>query len=405
MFQNHRVSRRTCFALLLTALLAPGGLLAQTGESLEELKRKAAELTKSQKYTEALPILEKILIAEPNNAEAHFYIGFAWIAQANTTGDEQARKTLRVRARAAFTRSKELGMKKPVIDALIESIPVDGADPDRFSENKEADKLMTEAESYFSQGNLDQALQNYHRALQLDPKLYHAALFSGDVYIKRSDFAQAETWYQKAIAIDPTKETAYRYSATPFMRQGKYDQARDRYVEAYITEPYNRYTGAGLTQWARVTNTQLGHPKIEIPTRITFDEKGDAKIDLDANTLLAGKDDGSFAWVVYGVTRSGWRKEKFAKTFPNEKQYRHSLAEEADALRSVLTSATADKKTKLSPSLERLRKLNEAGLLEAYVLLARADQGIAADHPAYLRENRAKLRRYVMEYLLTNGGR
>src|SRR6185369_125080 len=99
-----------------------------------------------------------------------------------------------------------------------------------------------------------------------------------------------------------------------------------------------------------------------------------------------------------------WRKEKFAKTFPNEKTYRHSLAEEADALRSVLSVATADKDKKLSPSLIRLKKLDDEGLLESYILLARPDDGIALDHPAYLKQNRDKLRRYVMQYVVKAGG-
>src|SRR5205814_467120 len=143
----------------------------------------------------------------------------------------------------------------------------------------------------------------------------------------------------------------------------------------------------------------------DIPTNVTFDEKGDAKINLDANAALGGKDDGSFAWIAYGATRSTWHKEKFAKTFPNEKAYRHSLAEEADALGSVITLATADKKTKtLSASLTTLRKLNDEGLLEAYILLAQADEGIFQDHSAYLRQNRDKLRRYMVEYVLTGGG-
>ncbi len=190
------------------------------------------------------------------------------------------------------------------------------------------------------------------------------------------------------------------------MKQGKYDQALDRYVEAYISEPYNRFSTAGLTQWAQATGTRLGHPKINIPTSVTFDEKGNAKIDLDASALLGGKDDGSFAWIAYGAARSTWRKEKFAKTFPHEKTYRHSLAEEADALRSVLAIATEDKKSKnLSPSLAKLKKLNDEGLLEAYILLGRADQGVAEDHPLYLKQNRDRLRRYVLKYVLAGGGK
>ncbi len=50
------------------------------------------------------------------------------------------------------------------------------------------------------------------------------------------------------------------------------------------------------------------------------------------------------------------------------------------------------------------RNLSDAGLLEAYVLLARADRGLAQDYPQYLQTNRDKLCRYVVEYALTSGG-
>ena|ERR1051326_3977480 len=433
MFRHCLVRTAICFALLSFCLSTVA--LAQGPDDIKELKQKAADLMKQTRYTEALPILEKIAAAEPGDARTQFYLGFALIAQANNTQDEAARKSLRVRARAAFVRSKELGVEEsqvdavvqsirerggdwslvdevvqsaqrgPLVDALIRSIPADGSGGKAFSENAEANRLMSDAEAFFAQGKLDEALADYQKALQLDPKLYEAALFSGDVYMNRNDFAQAEVWYQKAIQIDPNRETAYRYSATPLMKQHKYDEARGRYVEAFISEPYNKFSIVGLTQWARVTHTTLAQPAITIPTRVTFDEKGEPKIDLDASVLLGGKDDGSFGWLAYGTTRTEWHKETFAKTFPREKTYRHSLAEEADALRAVLTLATSDKKLKsLNPSLAKLKKLNDEGLLEAYILLARADEGIAEDYPAYLAQNRDKLRRYVIEYILTGGG-
>jgi hypothetical protein len=58
----------------------------------------------------------------------------------------------------------------------------------------------------------------------------------------------------------------------------------------------------------------------------------------------------------------------------------------------------------LSPSLIKLKKLNDEGLLEAYILLAKPDNGIAEDHPTYLKENREKLRRYTIQYVVTGGG-
>lgn len=387
--------------VLVLALTSAQSAFAQT--DLEQTKQKAAALMADLKYVEALPHLEKIVAAEPGNAQMHFYLAFALIAKAGDVTDAAGRKAMRVRARAAFIRAKELGSTESLLDALILSMPPDGSDGAPFSSNAAAQTTMKTAETHFSKGELDEALKNYQKALVLDPKLYHAALFSGDVFLHKKNYEQAEFWYQKAISINPNIETAYRYSATPLMRQRKFDQARDRYVEAYITEPYNRFAISGISQWAETTNTRLGHPQIDIPVTVTFKDNGDATINLDPASL--GQDDGSFAWIGYGATRTVWRKEKFAKTFPEETAYRHSLAEEADALRSVIKVAAGDQRTKtLNPSLAKLKKLNDEGLLEAYLLMGRADQGIAQDHRAYLAANRALLRRYVMEYVVRGGG-
>ena len=397
---SHRKLLVTFLALLVLSIATQ----AQT-DGTAELKRRAGELLKENNFTEALPMLEKISAAEPNDGETQFYLAFALLGQAKNSKDDATRKALRVRARQAFVKAKSLNYDEPKLDALILGLPEDGSDAPGFTSNAKANQLMEEGEAFFSQGKPDEALRKYQEALELEPKLYHAALFSGDIYLQKGDYAKAETWYQKAIAIDPDKETAYRYSATPLMKQHKTDEARDRYIEAFIVEPYDRFARGGLIQWAQATHTSLAHPEIAVPTNVTFDDKGNAKMNLDASVLLGGKEDGSFAWISYGAARSSWRKEKFAKTFPNEKTYRHTLAEEADALRSVLSVATADKKDrKLSPSLQRLKKLDEEGLLESYILLARPDDGVAQDHPAYLKQNRDKLRRYMLQYVVKGGG-
>lgn len=391
----------TLLLLALALTFAQSGF-AQTGD-IEQTKKKAAALMAELKYVEALPYLEKVVAAEPGNAQMHFYLAFALIAKADDITDAAGRKAMRVRARAAFIRAKELGSAESLLDALILSMPPDGSDNAPFSSNAAAETIMKTAETHFSKGELDEALKNYQKALVLDPKLYHAALFSGDVFLHKQNYEQAEFWYQRAISINPNIETAHRYSATPLMRQRKFDQARDRYIEAYITEPYNRFAISGISQWAQTTNTRLGHPQIDYPVSVTFKDNGDAEIKMDPAAL--GQDDGTFAWIGYGTARIAWRKEKFAKTFPQETAYRHSLAEEADALRKVLSIATTDQRTKtLNPSLAKLKKLNDEGLLEAYLLMGRADQGIAQDHRAYLATNRALLRRYVMEYVVRGGG-
>ncbi|MBC7797261.1 MAG: tetratricopeptide repeat protein [Pyrinomonadaceae bacterium] len=390
--------------------LSPNFVRAQTPDNVEALKIQAASLIKQQKFTEALPILEKVVINDPNDAESHFYLGFAILGKAANTTEEDARRQLRIRARKAFVKSKELGNREEILEALIQSLSEDGGEAkSSFSANADANKFMEQAEAGFSTGKLDDALKLYQKAFSLDPKIYEAALFSGDVYAQKGDFANAEIWYQKAIAINSNRETAYRYSATPLMKQGKKEQARDRYIEAYIVEPYSSFSSAGLNQWAQATNTPVGHPEIEIPTDVKSDDKGDATATSNPLNLSGDKTDGSNAWSNYALTRANWRDKNFAKTYPNEKTYRHSLAEETEALKSVLTLLDADvKKNKvktLNPSLALLKKLNDEGLLESYILLAVPDRGIAQDHQAYLQKNRDKLRRYVVQYVMANGGK
>ena len=117
-------------------------------------------------------------------------------------------------------------------------------------------------------------------------------------------------------------------------------------------------------------------------------------------------DDGSPAWMMYGLMRAAWTTndyEKFKKEYPGEKTYRHSLREEAFALRGVIELVRNQQKEgkvkQLSQDLKLLMQLEEAGLLEAYVLFARADEGISQDYVEYRRANRDKLRRYLTEYL------
>jgi len=44
--------------------------------------------------------------------------------------------------------------------------------------------------------------------------------------------------------------------------------------------------------------------------------------------------------------------------------------------------------------------LEQTGLLEAYILLARADEGIAKEYAAYRAQHRDKIRQYVSEHLM-----
>jgi tetratricopeptide (TPR) repeat protein len=411
MFASERRSRRPSFVvpavvkIFFVALLlgAPSTLLfAQGVANYEAEKKRALKLLENSKPTEALPILERLTQTNPEDGQAMFYFGFAILAQAQSLTDPNARKQSRIRARAAMLKARESGYKSPLMDSILDSVPADGGEEQKYSTNAEADRAMREGEAAFVKGNFDAALLAYQRALTHDPKLYEAALFAGDMYFKKGQAFKAAEWYERAVQIAPDRETAYRYSASPLMKAGKLDEARSRYIEAVVAEPFNRLAWAGIARWAEEASVKLAHPQIEVPTNVTTQKDAGTTLEVDPNMLL-GKDDGTAAWLVYGLTRMSWAREKFAREFPGEKGYRHTLREEAEALRAVVESVkaqTKDNKIKtLDPSLARLVKLHDEGLLEAYILFARVDEGISQDYFEYRKTNRDKLRRYLSEYV------
>lgn len=355
-------------------------------------------LASASNYIDALPLLQKVANATPNDAAVQRELGAALLAASAIALTPDEATSLLIRARKAFQAAIAAGDNSPFTKGMLDGLPEDGK-AGSFSPNPKADEAMKKGEAAFVLQNMDEALSYYAEALEYDPTNYLAVLFSGDAYMTKRDFANAEAWYQKAIALNPYRETGYRYSATPLMKQKKYDLARDRYVEAWITEPYNRLALSGIVQWAQATGSKLGHPRID-PPKTTVGADGKETTDINIGDLANGGS--QMAWISYSATREVWKKEKFAKEFPGEKTYRRSMKEEVDALRSVAKFAKTMVKDakKLDPQIQNIAKLDADGLLEAYVLMTADNEGVASDHPKYLREHRDKLREYVTKYVI-----
>ncbi|MFI5104421.1 MAG: tetratricopeptide repeat protein, partial [Terriglobales bacterium] len=238
----------------------------------------------------------------------------------------------------------------------------------------------------------------------LDPKKYSAALFIGDAYFGARDFAQAGVWYERAIQLEPNRETAYRYYSDMLTKQGDMVKARSLAIQAVIAEPYNPITWRGLTQWAIANRLQVKRIRIKIPGGVT--RTGDKNITINIDP--AQPKETSSVWLAYGLARATWDTDKFKQQFPQETAYRHSLAEEADALTTAATVWTeqseGDKKPASKPpadsNLLALLKLHHANLIEPYVLLDAPDEGIMQDYAAYREKNRAKLEEYLSTFVV-----
>lgn len=419
-YQNSSIKLLAVGLLLTFLCLIPANVSAQ---SQDQIREQAIVLFDANNFVAAVSLLEKSVVAYPDDVGIASRLGFALYALGSASKDQALRQQYWKRAHKILQESQAKGDNSNLTRITLESLSRgDATAVVPFSDKKAAEAEIRKGEEDFVRGNIEKALVAYKRALELDPKLYEAALYAGDMEFRlghaskdgssrKEHFGQAGIWFAKAIAIDPDRETAYRYWGDSLDQEGKTEEARDKFIEAIIAEPYSGNRAyVGLSQWGGRHRVSLNHPKVEIPADVTSKKPGEVNITLDSS-LFKEDGDGSAAWMMYGIARAAWmdkkeggRSEKFAKAYPNETAYRHSIAEEMDALRMVLVSVREQKKEKgemkLSPSLANLIRLDDAGLLEPYIFFARPDQGIARDYFVYRKANRAKLKEYWLKFVV-----
>jgi hypothetical protein len=180
------------------------------------------------------------------------------------------------------------------------------------------------------------------------------------------------------------------------MKQGDTTRAEGKFIDAIVAEPYTRTPRVGLKQWADSTNTLLAAPAVTLPARASVDAKGNTNITVDPSS----KGPVMGATMMYSMNSALWMSEKFKKTYPAEKQYRHSLAEEADSVRGALTVLKEQKVSpdKMDTTWRALYEIDKDGMLECWILLDHPDQGIAQDYAAYRAEHRDLLHAYIAKY-------
>lgn len=401
-----RANGRVVAALvaLATIALAVEGARAQSSppDDYATERAKAVALVKQQNWLEALPLFEDLAKKNPKDALVLEGLGQSLIAHSVTLQDPDAAGKDRLRAKAMLQAAQQLGDHSQLLENLLDTLralPANGAVT--YADKGDVDAALKAGEAAFAKQDYEEAIKNYSHALELDPKSYWAALFVGDSYFAAKNFPQAGEWYDRAAQIDPDRETAYRYHADMLTKQREFDAARTLSLEAIVAEPYNNIPWRGLVAWSNASHVRLQRVHIETGSSATPD--GETKVTITINPNQPAEV--GAVWLAYGGTRALWHQERFKKEFPQEAQYRHSLAEEADALTSAAKVAeetgtkSADGPIAKDPNIQLLLRLYHENMIEPFVLLSAADQGIAQDYVAYRAKNRAKLEAYLGEFV------
>jgi Flp pilus assembly protein TadD len=401
--------------LILLCLIGPlsFGQPQPQDASLAARRKQALELFDQGKRLQALPLLEELAQKSPADEEVGVALAASLVSHAATLTDQEAAAKERLRAKNLLERSGSGSTLAQNLLQLLRAMPDPGNI--QFSENPAVEQAMRAGEAAFSRRDFDEAIVDYSKALELEPKNYTAALFIGNTFHRKDNFAKAREWYEKAIRLDPNTETAYRYYAHMLVKEGDMVKARTMLIHAAVAEPYNRMVWRDLIAWAGLNNTSLNFAYAATPDSnnqsATGNKDGFGLDFLQPSVFPAPKPAPkslSDAWQAYHAVREDWKTGgKFKQHYPQESAYRHSLGEESDALTAAVevlerlrrNLETAELVSESQPVL-LLLGLSEAGVLEPYVLFRLGDEGIVKDYAAYRTSHRDKLEAYMDKFVV-----
>ncbi len=376
---------------------------AEPDASDQQKRQKAVALFTQGNRLEALPLLEELVQKNPRDGELLVDLGASLIEHAATLTDQDAAAKERFRARDLVEKAWALGNASPLavnLRQLLRDLDANGAI--KFSDNPAVDRVMNAGEAAFARRDFDAALTAYAKALELEPTNYSATLFIANTYDRKNDFARAGEWYECTMRLNPDIETAFRYYADMLARQGDMAKARSMLINAAVAEPYNKIVWREIRAWALINHTAFNLVYLPIPL-----------LAKDGSIQTAHPASGQppqllSTWRAYYSVIADWRKGgKFAKQFPQEAAYRHSLPEESEALTAAARVLQTLKQNEKSAELVTgntvaglLLKLYEADLIDPYVLFSLGDDGIARDYKAYRAANCTKLEEYMDKFVM-----
>jgi tetratricopeptide (TPR) repeat protein len=183
---------------------------------------------------DALLTLQGILIADPQNAEAHFMRGMIH----RSMGDI-------AQAKLDFQTSIEMDPELTDGWLILGSILEDEQNPQALLYYKTATSLDEDnprayhALAYYYQNNgmIDQALEIYRRINDIDKNYEEAYLNAGLLFLEKQEYEKANEQFNILCSLEPQSAIGYYYRGISFELLGEKDLAKQDYKNSLTINP------------------------------------------------------------------------------------------------------------------------------------------------------------------------
>ncbi len=216
------------------------------------------------KTDQAIPLLQRILKAEPDQAMAHQHLGMAWgqkndipqaiqsLSQAKRLAPqdrgirkamaivrlaegsydlaiEEARAALQLNPRdlqavhilaQAFLGNKDVGQAKRLYEAIVDKVPQD------FTAHYKLGLIARQDKKY------QEALDHFEQTLKINKNFIQAITQMASLHVDRGEAKQARERVQQQIAVTPDNPLLYNLLGRLWMRANQADQAEQAFKKA-----------------------------------------------------------------------------------------------------------------------------------------------------------------------------
>lgn len=254
------------------------GLVVMGSASFAQSLNDAKKALDAEQYQKATSMLKTLVSSQASKGENYYYLGEVYLrteyadsARAVFTkgiaadpkfalnyvglGEADLASGNAASAKTNFDKAVEIASKKDYIPSMfIGKAYVASPKPDFATalpylqkadeldkDDKAAETFLAMGDFYAAQKKNSEALQNYMRALNIDPNLHRAKVQIGRMYKESRAFPESETALKEVIAADANYGPAYREIAELYMQWANFEPQNFDAKAASALENYKKY--------------------------------------------------------------------------------------------------------------------------------------------------------------------
>ncbi|MET0982133.1 MAG: tetratricopeptide repeat protein [Telluria sp.] len=349
------------------------------------------------KYQEAFERFEAARVAAPQ-AALPLSAAAALLQDLSTRVAPKQTAELRDRARQLAQRALALDADDALAQEALRKLDEDAPSPLR-EPNPAAAKVLDEAEVFFSERRLAEALVKYKEAMALDPLISMPWVGAGDCHFFQKQWSDAEQFFRRATELEPRNSQAWRFLSDALVMQDKRKAGEQALVSAIAADP------SQLPNWHKLgmLHAGAGLPLKPLGLRRGFSTStgadGKPQIAIEEEfTRQAGTLDMAFRMALaLGEIQARTSGKEAGKDAPRT-AFDIELAAWRYALRIIQDVPATDGRRLADPALRQMHAFAKDGQLEAALLVLTFRQSYRPALEAWLAREPGGVKGFIDRY-------